>query len=152
MSTATKKCTNCGIEYPIDSFRSRGGKYSHLKKSRCNECLYIDYKDWADQNFEKISSYREKDKWTLKKRCQRHGISINEFLSVFNEQDCSCAICKKNIIIEESAIDHNHESGEFRGILCKTCNRALGMFMDSPDILMSAYEYLISKGYYGKFD
>jgi len=54
--------------------------------------------------------------------------------------------------IEESAIDHNHNTGEFRGLLCKKCNRALGMFKDSPSVLMSAYLYLTERGYYGNFD
>jgi hypothetical protein len=48
-----------------------------------------------------------------------------------------------------SAIDHNHDTGEFRGVLCKTCNRALGLFRDNPDIIFNAYDYLIKNGSYG---
>lgn len=152
MSTEFKNCTGCGESLPLNQFRSRGGSKSHLKKSRCNTCLYKQHKQWSEENIDKISIYREKDKWNLRKRCQRHNISVSEFMSVYNEQDCSCAICKKEISIEDSAIDHNHDSGEFRGVLCKTCNRALGMFSDNPDVLMSAFNYLLDKGYYGKFE
>ncbi len=49
----------------------------------------------------------------------------------------------------ESAIDHNHATGEFRGVLCKQCNGALGMFGDSPATLKNAVEYLESFGSYG---
>lgn len=152
MSTATKKCTNCGIEYPVDSFRSRGGKYSHLKKSKCNKCLYVLYKDYVLKNEDRIKKYRQKDKWTLKKRCDRYDIHISELFDMYNIQDGKCCICSKEIDIEDSAIDHNHITGEFRGILCKICNRGLGMFRDNPNILLSAYQYLINKGYYGKFE
>ena len=48
------------------------------------------------------------------------------------------------------AIDHNHETGEFRGILCINCNSMLGMAKDSPRILAKAIGYLEANGFYGK--
>jgi hypothetical protein len=52
----------------------------------------------------------------------------------------------------DSAIDHNHDTGEFRGVLCRQCNRALGMFKDSSTILRNAVEYLEAFGSYGDGD
>lgn len=68
---------------------------------------------------------------------------------MFEEQDATCPICDKALEAEDSAIDHNHETGEVRGILCKTCNRALGLLGDNPETLQRGVEYLKEKGYYG---
>jgi len=139
----------CGEEKPKTEFRSRGGKQKHLLKSYCNTCLYWEHKRWSSENEDKVREYRAKDKWTLKKRCARRGITPAEFWDMYDSQDGECAICFKDIEPEVSAIDHNHDTDEVRGILCKTCNRALGMFKDSKEVLTNAIEYLEENGSYG---
>jgi hypothetical protein len=49
------------------------------------------------------------------------------------------------------AIDHNHETGDFRGILCLQCNSMLGMAKESVQILDSAAQYLKNRGSYAGF-
>lgn len=150
MDTETKLCTMCKKEKSISSFRSRGGNMKHLLKSRCNTCLYGEHKRWVDENLDKVREYREKDSWTIVKRCLRRGITPEQLIDMYESQEECCAICHIKIEISESAIDHNHKTGEFRGVLCKTCNRALGMFKDSPKIISSALQYLLDLGYYGE--
>lgn len=145
-----KICIFCKISKPISEFPSRGGNQKHLFDSRCKECKSTENSIWRKHNVDKVSEYREKDKWNLKKRCARRNITEQEFLDKLEEQKNSCKICETEISIEDSAIDHNHKTGEFRGILCKTCNRALGLFRDSPKILENALDYLMLEGYYGK--
>jgi hypothetical protein len=145
----TKKCTMCKQELSLSLFRHRGGKSSHLLKSRCNKCLYSEHRRWIKNNPEKVKEYRYKDGWTLVKRCRRRGISPSELIDRYERQEGCCAICFTKIDITNSAIDHNHNTEEFRGVLCKQCNRALGMFKDSPKILLSALEYLLNYGSYG---
>lgn len=145
----TKTGTMCKETKPLSEYRSRGGEQKHLLKSRCNGCLFREHKQWTEENTEKVREYRAKDKWTLKKRCKRHGITPEEFWSIYEEQDGSCPVCDKAIEAEDSAIDHNHETGEVRGILCKTCNRALGLLGDNPKTLHRGSLYLQDKGYYG---
>lgn len=149
MDTETKICTMCGEVKPVSAYRSRGGSMTHLLKSRCNTCLYKEHKRWAAENPERIQGYREKDSWTLAKRCTRRGITPEQLVDRYERQEECCAICKKEIELIDSAIDHNHVTGEFRGVLCKQCNRALGMFNDSPTVLRSAVEYLEAFGSYG---
>jgi hypothetical protein len=48
-------------------------------------------------------------------------------------------------------IDHNHTTGKVRGILCTNCNRGLGHFKDSPDLLQKAIQYLKERGNYSKW-
>ena len=144
-----KVCKKCEAEKPLSEYRSRGGKQAHLFKSYCNTCLYKDHRQWVEANPERISNYREKDSWTLAKRCSRYGISPEQLVDRYERQEKCCAICKTEVSLEDSAIDHNHGTGEFRGVLCKQCNRALGMFKDSTVVLRSAVEYLEAFGSYG---
>ena len=152
MDTGTKVCTMCGEERPLSAFRSRGGPLQHLLKSRCNSCLYKEHRRWTEENQHRVQEYRDKDAWTLAKRCARRGITPEQLVDAFERQECACAICHSEIRLMDSAIDHNHSTGEFRGVLCKQCNRALGMFRDSPAILHSALEYLKAYGSYGDED
>ena len=149
MDTETKTCTMCGEVKPVSAYRSRGGSMTHLLKSRCNTCLYKEHRRWTEENPDRVQKYREKDSWTLAKRCARRGITPEQLVDRYERQEECCAICKKEIELIDSAIDHNHVTGEFRGVLCKQCNRALGMFNDSPTVLRSAVEYLEAFGSYG---
>jgi len=151
VDTETKQCTFCGEIKPLSAYRSRGGAESHLLKSRCNTCLFKQHKQWVVENPERVREYRNKDSWTLAKRCARRGITPEQLIDRYERQEECCAICKIEIELIDSAIDHNHETGEFRGILCKQCNRALGMFRDNPEILKSAVEYLEAFGSYGGY-
>jgi hypothetical protein len=121
----------------------------HLLKSRCNTCLYEEHRRWVDDNPERVQGYREKDSWTIVKRCARRNITPEQLVDRYEQQEECCAICKKHIDLDNSAIDHNHSTGEFRGVLCKQCNRALGMFGDSVSTLRNAVEYLEDFGSYG---
>jgi len=149
--TETKTCTMCGEEKILDLFRNRGGAQKHLLKSRCNTCLYKEHRKWTEDNPDRVREYREKDSWTLAKRCARRGITPEQLIDTYERQEECCAICKKEIELIDSAIDHNHETGEFRGVLCKQCNRALGMFQDSEKVLQNALGYLNMFGSYGGY-
>jgi len=152
VDTGTKVCTMCGLEKPVSVYRSRGGAQRHLLKSCCNTCLYKEHRKWTQENPDRVGEYRKKDGWTLAKRCTRRGITPEILVDAFERQECCCAICKDLIDLVDSAIDHNHLTGEFRGILCKRCNRALGMFKDSKVVLRSALSYLEELGSYGDLD
>jgi hypothetical protein len=145
----TKVCSMCNENKPVTEFRSRGGSMPHLLKSRCNTCLYKEHRRWVEDNPERVQGYREKDSWTIAKRCARRNITPEQLVDMYEQQEECCAICKKHIELDNSAIDHNHATGEFRGVLCKQCNRALGMFGDSISTLRNAVEYLEDFGSYG---
>ena len=148
----TKLCSSCCTMYPVEAFRNRGGEQAHLYKSHCNTCLYKHHRDWAENNQHRVAEYRERDPWSLSKRCSRRGITPEQLVERYERQEGCCAICKTEVTLIDSAIDHNHDTGEFRGVLCKQCNRALGMFKDSPVILRNAAEYLDAFGSYGDGD
>ncbi len=52
----------------------------------------------------------------------------------------NCEIC--NIILDKKDIDHCHETGKVRGVLCPRCNKALGLFSDNLNVMEKAIKYL----------
>src|SRR5229473_7496563 len=72
----------------------------------------------------------------------------SEYAKLITEQNGLCAICreperaKQNGVVRNLAIDHDHDTGKLRGLLCSDCNRSIGMMMDNPERLESAARYL----------
>lgn len=81
-------------------------------------------------------------KINLSNRVKRYKIDIDAFRNMYRSQNGLCAICKREIDLESCKIDHSHENGEVRGILCTSCNTGIGLLQDSPDILIFATDYL----------
>lgn len=81
---------------------------------------------------------------------KKYGISLEQFEQLLLKQNSVCAICKEPETKLEwrskrplpLSVDHCHETGKIRGLLCADCNRALGMFRDSPEVLLSAIKYV----------
>jgi len=74
-------------------------------------------------------------------RWSKYNISKTDFNNLLKKQDNKCALCL-NDFKDTPSIDHCHESGKVRGLLCNNCNRGLGMLQDSPIILKRALKYL----------
>jgi hypothetical protein len=72
-----------------------------------------------------------------------YGLTAEQHDELLKQQDAVCAICRTpaaegRVLV----VDHNHASGEIRGLLCSDCNTALGQFLDSPALLRAAVVYL----------
>lgn len=96
--------------------------------------------------------YRSTEKYKVKAKQyyierdlkKRFGITIEEYNEMFNKQNGICLICGKHQseIKKRFAVDHNHETGKIRGLLCGKCNPLLGYADDNINILLSAINYL----------
>lgn len=74
-----------------------------------------------------------------------YGISAEEYDAIYKAQGGRCAICRRATgRARRLAVDHNHKTGEVRGLLCKPCNSyGIGMFArDDPEVLDRAADYL----------
>lgn len=82
-----------------------------------------------------------------------YRMTPNDFNQLWKDQDGKCAICQVEMLprgrkSDAVCVDHNHETGEVRGLLCRACNHGIGCLKDSPKVLTAAAEYLIEKGHY----
>lgn len=97
-------------------------------------------KKWADENPERIKKY------DLTKTLKRYGLTIERYNQLLETQKEKCAICLGiSKIGRKLNIDHNHKTGEVRGLLCDKCNFALGHFKDNKEYLLRAIDYLDGK-------
>ncbi|WP_422649574.1 endonuclease VII domain-containing protein [Cupriavidus sp. H18C1] len=77
-----------------------------------------------------------------------YGIDYDRYISLLNEQGHVCALCggegflMKGCHRVKLVVDHCHQTGRVRGLLCHNCNRALGLLQDDPAILRAAIDYL----------
>ena len=148
-----KTCSKCDVEKPLSEFykRSDTGKY----RSSCKKCWYISSKRYVDKNRGKVNKYNRDYNKTNPTRAKKsyikstYGLTWEEYTKLYNSQQGKCAICNKYITIEvdksrtsTACVDHNHETGEVRGILCDSCNKGIGYLKDNIMILENAIKYL----------
>lgn len=81
---------------------------------------------------------------------RKYGLSVEEYEALAFKQAYCCAICGKPESsmsnqgeVKRLAVDHCHERGVVRGLLCAKCNVGLGHFQDDPMLVWSALEYLV---------
>ena len=77
-----------------------------------------------------------------------YGIRLEDYERLFREQGGVCAICggpPGNAKSPHFHVDHDHETGQVRGLLCHSCNTGIGSLKDNPDLLRKAVEYIERK-------
>jgi hypothetical protein len=75
-------------------------------------------------------------------RLRDHGLTDAEYDALLASQGGLCAICRGGFGSPGDRIDHDHDTGRVRGLLCHNCNVALGHFRDDPLILARAAAYV----------
>lgn len=142
-----KACTKCGkvkdSEKDFYPYRNRKGEPRVLP--RCKDCSKAISTAWQRENRDKVNQ-REREKGRteeqkLQRRLKMYGLTEIEFVALEAAHQDLCAICKESLV-EKSNIDHNHDNGAVRGLLCTKCNTGLGAFRDSPALLVRAALYL----------
>ena len=128
------------------------GQYSKLYRNKHKVRLKVYYKEWDAKN--KELRYQVSRKSAMK---YNYGITPEQFDALVIKQDNKCAICRyaqfpisgnryarKKVMNLD--IDHNPQNGVVRGLLCRRCNTALGLFRESPAILLTAHRYVATDG------
>lgn len=114
-------------------------------------------KKWYDENKDRLNRERSenKEKYSYQSWVQRlkrvYGITPEDYNRILEDQGAKCALCgtedpgsigNADAIRKVFAVDHCHDSGDIRGLLCHRCNTGLGLFLDNPDALLKAAEYV----------
>lgn len=143
-----RRCPRCKTTQPICEFSKahpyckgckrivRRAYLDRLKHRPAEYAAYKKYKkDWAERNKEKIKALNRAS-WVERE----YGISRNDPIL----QAKSCAICGKSGKLD---VDHCHDTGRVRGMLCRQCNLGIGVLRDDPDMIAKAVAYLLSSKY-----
>lgn len=79
----------------------------------------------------------------FRRTLQRYGLTQDDFDRLVERQGGVCAICKEPCPTNQRlSVDHDHETGEVRGLLCRRCNAGIGHFQERLDLLREAVRYL----------
>ncbi len=147
MTSATLVCTKCAYEKSVADF------YPDLSRKKgfypsCRECVKKTRARWARENPEKRriinQRWRQKhpDHWR-RLSLSKYGLEPEDYDAMLEQQGGLCAICKRECVTGRALhVDHDHNTGRVRGLLCHKCNSGLGQFGDSLDVIRSALTYL----------
>lgn len=132
------RCPKCDTAKPISNFyRNRASRTGF--NTYCKPCQNAANERSKAKNPDRQKEY-DRRTW-LKRRFGPDGMDTYERLMV--EQGGVCAICGQACASGmRLAIDHNHQTGKLRGLLCRDCNTSLGKFGDSVERLREAVAYL----------
>lgn len=128
-----KRCTGeCGQTLPRSAFYKRTLGEEWIS-SRCRSCESIRSGDRQHQR----TDY-QKESGRLKK----YGLTPESYAALFTSQNGGCALCQMPSLNCKLSVDHDHITGEVRGLLCSSCNQALGILGDNEEGLLKALAYI----------
>lgn len=129
----TKLCKQCETEKSSDMFQKDISKKGGFRPE-CKECTAKNRKE----RYNPASNRRNNLQKTFGK-----GV-LDTYQELFDKQEGVCAICSsaENGRYKHLSIDHCHDSGKIRGLLCNNCNRGIGLLKDNPELLRKAAEYV----------
>lgn len=157
-----KQCSICSEVKMLDQFSVHSTQRSLYAQCRsCNSTIRRDrWKNRTAKEIERkkkqVQEYRKEHSYSYNAENSRalrlknvFGLSVEEFERMNLYQEGKCAICKEqetsrhwNGKVKRLSVDHCHETGEIRELLCQKCNHAIGMFRENVETLRNAIEYL----------
>lgn len=159
-----KVCTKCKIPRSFFDFHQQENgmfglrgccidcnrAYQRAAKERINvnERKRLEDPEKKEKRRRSLARYRSTSKWILtRKRHQvkKYGLTLEDYLSMHRAQNGRCKICDKKDSEEvlNLCVDHDHDSGKVRGLLCDFCNTSLGFLKDDPDLFVKAAKYIL---------
>lgn len=160
-----KRCKVCGAVKPLSEFYAARGMRDG-RRSDCRSCNLAAKarrnaanpepareraRRWQRENPERYlenqRKRRQRPEVKLRERAghlkRKYGITLADYERMLDEQGGCCAICRRPPREGSTLhVDHEHATERVRGLLCFTCNNALGDFEDDPAALRAALSYL----------
>lgn len=155
-------CNKCSVEKPIEDFyRNKAMPDGRLKI--CKSCCNAKRQEYARQHPEKEAEWaanfrpkklisdrdyyernhdviREQQVWN--RLLLRYGVTREQYENMLEAQNGTCGICKEPCKTgQRLCVDHDHETGQVRGLLCRACNVHLGV-VERPGWLAAAFDWI----------
>ena len=126
-----KTCNNCGLSKQESEYSKRKDTKSGLSATckKCRKKLYP-------------ATQSTKHKAWVRNIKRLYGITPDDYNRMYEDQKGCCKVCGNQSGNTKFHIDHCHDTGKVRGLLCDTCNRGLGYFKDDTRLLQNSIEYL----------
>lgn len=128
-----KICRKCNTEKSILDY-SKDNKTKDKRKIYCKECSNKYFLNWRNS---KLIEIRKKDR--IAHYIRSYNLSYDEAEALASNRNGICEICKQESLL---VVDHNHITNKRRGLICSSCNSALGYSKENKEILNSLIEYL----------
>lgn len=151
----TKRCRKCGEVKSLLSFYAHRGT-ADRRANYCDECQKQARREWSAKNADRVREHNARRPPEAKRRDHRqwwlrlYDLTPAQYADLLDAQGGVCAVCLQAERYIDArtgeprrlAVDHDHVKGHVRGLLCGRCNRSLGQFGDSVEVLERAVEYL----------
>lgn len=153
-TSKTKVCCRCHKRKLLNQFRHGQPKSPDGRTGACKKCLnkMAKKKYWENPQKErdkKNAQYHADPSVTRRSTLKKlYDITLEDYNALALQQKGLCAICNKPPIRnnqfkgEQLVVDHNHNTGKIRALLCARCNLAIGQFKHNIDLLKKAINYL----------
>jgi len=131
-----KRCPGCNQTKPVEDFAKNRTRPDGLQLW-CRDCIALANRKWYAREGQERRKARNGDPAVLEYYRQRHIKRRSGKTKEELRKDC--ALCGESAVV---FMDHDHETGRFRDMLCRACNSGLGLFRDDPELLEAAAAYL----------
>lgn len=128
-----KECSTCRVEKKYKEF-AKDHRNKNGLAAQCKDCKNKDHREYHSNNKDH-ENYRNKlyynvrkFDWAEREFIRKYHITKTDFIRILESQGYNCAICGKKT--KKLCVDHCHNSGKARGILCYGCNFSLGLLGD----------------------
>ena len=144
----SKTCSRCKRQKPLGMFPKRKGSHDG-RRGTCKECRDTDRKKWLDNGGRVVCAdiavkHRKTSKSKRARLLRNYGITEDQWQTMFDNQSGRCLICEKHQseLKQTLNVDHCHETGKVRGLLCGPCNQALGLMKEDKDSVLNMGRYI----------
>jgi hypothetical protein len=146
-----KTCTRCGLSKPLDLFPAHRSSKNGIEGT-CKSCKVAVATAWRKANRQRYNEQRKAKRASEpinSKRARerretlltKYGLTAEQYEAMVQKQGGRCLICQ-NLARHRLCVDHDHDTGEVRGLLCRHCNSGLGHFKDDEHLILVAMKYL----------